>query len=136
MRSKALVILTIQASFPRPLISLPAHRLLRFTELNGDKVTPWLVKSENFFCATVSFFPARHCRFKPATDLTEARSLVEIPISVAGVTRMPWLGTTLTLAPDAIGQMLTKAVLKRSAPAILRYMPLILPMRMMVSRNR
>ena len=64
------------------------------------------------------FFPARHCRFKPATDLTEARSLVEIPISVAGVTRMPWLGTTLTLAPDAIGQMLTKAVLKRSAPAI------------------
>ena len=72
-----------------------------------------------FLVPRYPFFPARHCRFKPATDLTEARSLVEIPISVAGVTRMPWLGTTLTLAPDAIGQMLTKAVLKRSAPAIL-----------------
>jgi peptidoglycan-N-acetylglucosamine deacetylase len=64
------------------------------------------------------FFPRRKCRFQPAKNAQEARRVLEIPMSVAGLMRLPWLGTSITLAPDAIGKMMTRAVLKQNRPAI------------------
>lgn len=49
----------------------------------------------------------------------QARNLVEFPVAVVPAMRLPFIGTTLTLLPDAAGQLLTQGALLRRTPVCL-----------------
>lgn len=72
-----------------------------------------------FLAPRAPFVPSRTRRWSPARDDGDRRALIEIPISVASTLRLPWIGTNLTLFPDAVGRRLTRAVLHDARPAIL-----------------
>ncbi len=64
------------------------------------------------------FVPAVGARFRPAKDGERSRRFVELPMGTAA--RLPWLGTTLALANDLVGEALTRAALSRDdVPAVL-----------------
>jgi hypothetical protein len=65
------------------------------------------------------FRPARGARYRQARPGESARSIVEIPMAVASPLRMPWLGTSLSLAPDVIGKLMTRAALASRGPVVL-----------------
>lgn len=66
------------------------------------------------------FVPAVGARYRPAKDGEKSRSFVELPMGVASAARLPWLGTTLALAADVVGEGLTRAALfDDSVPAVL-----------------
>ncbi|MCP4499788.1 MAG: polysaccharide deacetylase family protein [Deltaproteobacteria bacterium] len=71
------------------------------------------------------FMPSATKRFRPASKTqgervgSNTRSFVEIPMTVSTPMRLPWLGTTLALFPDAIGVAMTHAVLFRAHPVVL-----------------
>jgi hypothetical protein len=65
------------------------------------------------------FRPALGARWRPAQAGEQARTIVEIPMSVAGPARLPWLGTTLALFPDRMGRQLTRWALGGPSPIVL-----------------
>lgn len=72
-----------------------------------------------FMGPRMPFRPARGARYRRARVGEGARSLVEIPMAVSSPLRLPWLGTSLSLAPDAIGDALTRAALWSRGPVVL-----------------
>lgn len=46
----------------------------------------------------------------------QARRLIELPIAVATPARLPFIGTSLTLAPDLLGAQLSRLILRERAP--------------------
>lgn len=73
-----------------------------------------------FSAPRAPFVPAVGERFRPARDDDKRRRFVEIPMGVASFARLPWLGTTLALASDLVGDGLTRAALSdERIPAVL-----------------
>lgn len=73
-----------------------------------------------FSAPRAPFVPAVGERFRPAKAGEERRGFVEIPMGVASFARLPWLGTTLALANDLVGETLTRAALSNpKVPAVL-----------------
>jgi hypothetical protein len=65
------------------------------------------------------FRPARGARYRRARLGEAARQLIEIPMAVASPLRLPWLGTSLSLAPDVVGHTFTRAALTSRGPVVL-----------------
>jgi hypothetical protein len=65
------------------------------------------------------FVPSRAQRWRPARDGEERRSFVELPMTVASPLRLPWLGTSLALARDPVGRLLTRGALAHDGPCVL-----------------
>lgn len=63
--------------------------------------------------------PAVGARWRAAGNGEQARDLIELPMSVAGPARLPWLGTSLALAPDLMGRQLTRWALTGPSPVVL-----------------
>lgn len=73
-----------------------------------------------FSAPRAPFVPAVGERFRPAKEGERRRGFVEIPMGVASFARLPWLGTTLALANDLVGEGLTRAALSdEKIPAVL-----------------
>lgn len=73
-----------------------------------------------FSAPRTPFVPALGERFRPAKAGEKRRGFVEIPMGVASFARLPWLGTTLALANDFVGETLTRVALAdASIPAVL-----------------
>ena len=105
--------------FPTPTYFAARATAIALYQIRQRQSRSLIGDVREFLAPRTPFFPDRNCRFKPAKDATCARKLIEIPISVASFARIPWLGTTLTLAPDSMGQLMTRSVLKKTTPAIL-----------------
>lgn len=105
--------------FPTPLyFAARAAALLRY-RVEGRSSHSLVGDVREFSALRTPFRPSRRARFRPPRAGEEARRLVEIPMSVSTPFRLPWLGTTLALFPDAAGQALTAAVIRSSGPAVL-----------------
>ena len=105
--------------FPTPAYFAARATAIGMYQLKNKTSHSLVGEMREFLVPPEPFFPMRNIRFKPAKLQEHARRILEVPISVAGPARLPWLGTTLVLAPDRIGQMMTRSVLRRKKPAIL-----------------
>ena len=92
-------------------LALYTLRRRRSRSLVGD--------AREFASPLVPFIPSRAARYRPARGRELARPLVELPIGVASSLRLPWLGTSLTMFPDALGRLLTTQALGMPGPAVL-----------------
>lgn len=63
--------------------------------------------------------PAVGARWRAARSGETPRALIELPMTVAGPARLPWLGTSLALAPSAVGKQLTRWALRGPDPIVL-----------------
>ena len=105
--------------FPTPAyFSARALAISRY-RMTGKKSHSLVGGPREFLGPRGPFHPAKGARFRPPRAGEAPRGLIEIPMSVSGWFRWPWLGTTLALFSDRVGRALTSTVLRRKSPAVL-----------------
>lgn len=75
-------------------------------------------RARDFFAPAAPYRPRKGALAKRARSRVDGRNLVEVPIATLPF-GLPWLGTTLGLAPLPIGATSTAAALARKAPCVL-----------------
>lgn len=105
--------------FPTPAYFAARGAALSLYKLRGRPSRSLLGDVREFTAERAPFFPAKGARHRPARAGEARRGFVEIPMSVASRARLPWLGTTLALFPDAVGAVLTRAALAGPGPCVL-----------------
>ena len=110
---------TTPAFSRRPLITQPGHR---HWTVPTPKQNQSLARGrhEGVHGAARALLPKAQPALQAGkTSRKRAANSSKFPMSVAGPARLPWLGTSLALAPDRVGRLMTRSVLKQKAPAVL-----------------
>jgi peptidoglycan-N-acetylglucosamine deacetylase len=105
--------------FPAPLYFSARALAIALYRLRGRPSHSLQGDAREFLADPYPFRPARTARFRPARENEESRTLWEIPMSVSTPLRLPWIGTTIAMAPELIGRILTRQVLRANRPSIL-----------------
>jgi len=101
------------AYFAARAIAIGAHALA------GRESRSLVGDAREFAGPRAPYRPAVGARHRAARRGERARALVEIPMAVATRLRAPWLGTTISLAHDAVGDALTRFALRARGPVVL-----------------
>lgn len=104
--------------FPTPAYFAARAAAIGLYTVRGRASKSLMGDVREFAVPPVPFVPHRRQRTLPAETAHDARRFVELPMSPTGVGRMPWLGTTIGLAPDMVAAAMTRSVLRRERPAI------------------
>lgn len=101
------------AYFAARAVAIGAHALA------GRESRSLVGDAREFAGPRAPYRPAVGARHRPARRGERARALVEIPMAVATRLRAPWLGTTISLAHDVVGDALTRLALRAHSPVVL-----------------
>jgi hypothetical protein len=104
--------------FPTPLYFAARAAAIGLYRLRRRPTRSLVGDPREFFAARAPFLPMRGARHRAARG-PRARALVELPIAVATSFRLPWFGTSLALAPNALGALATRAALRARHPLVL-----------------
>ena len=105
--------------FPTPAYFALRASAMWFYQIKGRKSHSLMGDVREFLTTREPFFPRQGKRHQVAHHSQSGRKILEIPISVAGPARLPWLGTSLALSPDGLGVWTTQIVLEQDSPAVL-----------------
>lgn len=98
--------------FPTPSYYLARAVSIGLYKLRGRQSRSLVGDVREFLAPRHPFYPHTSKRFTHGTP-TQTRSFLEIPISVASIFRLPWLGTSVSLFPDAVSHIFTQQSLHK-----------------------
>jgi hypothetical protein len=105
--------------FPAPAYFAARATAIGLYGLRGRSSSSLVGDPREFLCPRAPFRPAQGARYRRARAGEAERSFLEIPIGVASPLRLPWIGTSLALAPDVVGRAMTKVARRQKGPAVL-----------------